>query len=88
MGRFLLGLAVGAGLVLLVGLVVLAEREHHWRYMGELNGRWQAFEFVEREFGVLEKGVPTVPGTTSFSHKTDDLVVVEVNGVRTIRVRK
>ena len=86
MGRFLLGLAVGAGLVLL-GHGVFADKINFWRYMGLIDGHSQVFSFVRKEFGAAGKDTPVVPNSGSFSHKASLLVVVEMNGVRTIRVQ-
>ena len=83
MGRFLLGLVLGIALICVGQELVHGD---FWRYMGRLDGRDEVFEYVQREFGVLDASARGLPNATSLSHKASLLVAVEVNGVKTIRV--
>lgn len=83
MGRFLLGLVLGIALVFVGQELVHGD---FWRYSGRLDGRSEVFEYVQREFGVLDASAREIPNAAHLSHKASLLVAVEVNGVKTIRV--
>lgn len=87
MNRFVQGFLVGAAVTgVLVSVSVLA-RAHNLSRAGRISGRLlgltEAAQALQDEFGELD-GRP--PCTVVFRIKTTDVVSIETNGIKTVRV--
>ena len=84
--NFALGLFVGVFLSCGILIPLWQWERHHGLNMenaGNVKGRFLAARALEKEFGRVNSGVPY---NVLFSVKTTDVVSIETNGIRTVRV--
>ena len=87
MKRFAIGLMTGFLLATCIFLPVWKrERNVSWqsgKSSGSIDGRRLAADAIEKEFGRVDSETPY---KVLFSVKTTDVVSIETNGVKTVRV--
>ena len=83
-----LGVVIGAAAasVVLVPRLFFERREHFER--GRVDGRFAAIYAVEKEFGFYHDYDPYPWKKRVFSVKCADALLVEINGVKTIRITR
>lgn len=79
---FLIGVLCCAAAAAGVGRRLGEEQQAVGRKQGELDGIAQAVKMLRDEFGTIDSAA----GRPLFSLKTSSVVVIEVDGVRTVRV--
>jgi len=87
MKRFALGFVVGGATcaVTLVPVVLaqLRSKFDYGRHQGHIDGRREAAQALGKEFGQYDGRSPY---TVLFSVKTTDVISVETNGIKTVRI--
>jgi hypothetical protein len=87
MKKFISGVLVGVVLSTIIFVPVLLSERHYKFEFGQKNGivagRLEAADAIEKEFGRYEGDGPH---KVVFSVKTTDVVSIETNGVKTVRV--
>jgi len=87
MKRVGIGFIIGVCFSMGVGLpLVRSERRQSWDYgrkAGVVQGRFDATEAVGKEFGEWDRQAPY---KVLLSVKTTELVSIETNGIKTVRV--
>ncbi|HTJ00226.1 MAG TPA: hypothetical protein VL527_15195 [Dongiaceae bacterium] len=83
MVKFVLGILVGGLLATLCLVTFISKQFAAGLNSGNIAGRLEAANALQQEFGT---NVGAAPHRVLFSVKTTDVVVIETNGIKTVRV--
>jgi len=84
MKTFVLGFIVGSmACAVILGFVLFRETFDQGRRQGQIDGRREAAEALGKEFGQYDGHSPY---KVMFSVKTTDVISVETNGIKTVRI--